>query len=244
MDLNFELILTILFLLAGAFWLLNKFVVKQQEGLIEFTGSLAPVLGLVLLLRSFVIEPFQIPSQSMVPTLKVGDFILVSKWTYGIRLPVLRTKLLDVGSPQRGDVLVFFPPHEDRYFIKRLVGLPGDEVRVINGVVYINGDEMVQSAVTEEPDAPRSMVMSENLAGVEHRLQRRTVATRLSHNFSAVVPEGHYFMMGDNRDNSNDSRFWGMVPEQNLVGRAFMIWMNWDIAEGQFAFRRMGKQIK
>ena len=175
MDLNFELILTILFLLAGGFWLLNKFVVKQQEGLIEFTGSLAPILGLVLLLRSFVIEPFQIPSQSMVPTLKVGDFILVSKWTYGIRLPVLRTKLLEVGSPQRGDVLVFFPPHEDRYFIKRLVGLPGDEVRVLNGVVYINGDEMVQSAVPEKPNAPRSVVMSENLTGVEHRLQRRTV---------------------------------------------------------------------
>ncbi|MDA9352757.1 signal peptidase I, partial [Porticoccaceae bacterium] len=111
MDLNFELILTIIFLLAGAFWLLNKFVIKQEEGLIEFTGSLAPVLGLVLVLRSFMIEPFQIPSQSMVPTLKVGDFILVSKWTYGIRLPVLRTKIIDIGSPERGDVMVFFPPH-------------------------------------------------------------------------------------------------------------------------------------
>ena len=241
MDLNFELILSILFLLAGAFWLLNKFVVKQQEGLIEFTGSLAPVLGLVLLLRSFVIEPFQIPSQSMVPTLKVGDFILVSKWTYGIRLPVLRTKLLEVGSPQRGDVLVFFPPHEDRYFIKRLVGLPGDEVRVLNGVVYINGDEMVQSAVAEKPGAPRSMVMSENLTGVEHRLQRRTVATRLSHNFAADVPEGHYFMMGDNRDNSSDSRIWGQVPEENIVGKAFAIWMHWNDFLSVPSFERAGK---
>ena len=241
MDLNFELILTILFLLAGAFWLLNKFVVKQQEGLIEFTGSLAPVLGLVLLLRSFVIEPFQIPSQSMVPTLKVGDFILVSKWTYGIRLPVLRTKLLEVGSPQRGDVLVFFPPHEDRYFIKRLVGLPGDEVRVLNGVVYINGDEMVQSAVPEKPNAPRSVVMSENLTGVEHRLQRRTVATRLSHNFSAVVLEGHYFMMGDNRDNSSDSRVWGPVPEDRIVGKAFARWMFWNDFLSVPSFERAGK---
>jgi len=241
MDLNFELILSILFLLAGAFWLLNKFVVKQQEGLIEFTGSLAPVLGLVLLLRSFVIEPFQIPSQSMVPTLKVGDFILVSKWTYGIRLPVLRTKLLEVGSPQRGDVLVFFPPHEDRYFIKRLVGLPGDEVRVVNGVVYINGDEMVQSAVAEKPGAPRSMVMSENLTGVEHRLQRRTVATRLSHNFAADVPEGHYFMMGDNRDNSSDSRVWGPVPEDRIVGKAFARWMFWDDFLSMPSFERAGK---
>jgi signal peptidase I len=241
MDLNFELILSILFLLAGAFWLLNKFVVKQQEGLIEFTGSLAPVLGLVLLLRSFVIEPFQIPSQSMVPTLKVGDFILVSKWTYGIRLPVLRTKLLEVGSPQRGDVLCFFPPHEDRYFIKRLVGLPGDEVRVVNGVVYINGDEMVQSAVAEKPGAPRSMVMSENLTGVEHRLQRRTVATRLSHNFAADVPEGHYFMMGDNRDNSSDSRVWGPVPEDRIVGKAFARGMFWNDFLSVPSFERAGK---
>ena len=123
MDLNFELILTLLFLLSGGFWLLNKFIVKQEEGLIEFTASLAPVLGLVLFLRSFLIEPFQIPSQSMVPTLKVGDFILVNKWTYGIRLPVLRTKIIPVSLPERGDVMVFFPPHEDRYFIKRVVGL-------------------------------------------------------------------------------------------------------------------------
>ena len=142
MDLNFELILTIIFLLAGAFWLLNKFVVKQEEGLIEFAGSLAPVLGLVLVLRSFLIEPFQIPSQSMVPTLKVGDFILVSKWTYGIRLPVLRTKIIEIDSPERGDVMVFFPPHEDRYFIKRLVGLPGDKVQVVDGVLYVNDQIM------------------------------------------------------------------------------------------------------
>lgn len=110
MDLNFELILTVLFLVAGLFWLLNKFVLKQAEGLAEFMGSLAPVLGFVLILRSFIIEPFQIPSSSMVPTLKVGDFILVSKWTYGLRLPVLRSKIVEVDSPKRGDVMVFFPP--------------------------------------------------------------------------------------------------------------------------------------
>ena len=144
MDLNFELILTLIFLLSGGFWLLNKFIVKQEEGLIEFAASLAPVLGLVLFLRSFLIEPFQIPSQSMVPTLKVGDFILVNKWTYGIRLPVLRTKVVDISLPERGDVMVFFPPHEDRYFIKRVVGLPGDKIHVLNGVLYINGDKMSQ----------------------------------------------------------------------------------------------------
>jgi signal peptidase I len=241
MDLNFELILTIIFLLAGAFWLLNKFVIKQEEGLIEFTGSLAPVLGLVLVLRSFMIEPFQIPSQSMVPTLKVGDFILVSKWTYGIRLPVLRTKIIDVGSPERGDVMVFFPPHEERYFIKRVVGLPGDKIHVLNGVVFINGDKMEQTPSAEEPNSPRSVVMTEKLGGVEHMMQKRTSPTRLSQNFSAVVPEGHYFMMGDNRDNSSDSRVWGPVPEDRIVGKAFARWMFWDKFLSVPSFDRAGK---
>jgi signal peptidase I len=241
MDLNFELILTIIFLLAGAFWLLNKFVVKQEEGLIEFAGSLAPVLGLVLVLRSFLIEPFQIPSQSMVPTLKVGDFILVSKWTYGIRLPVLRTKIIEIDSPERGDVMVFFPPHEDRYFIKRVVGLPGDKIHVLNGVVFINGDKMTQTSVAEEANSPRSVVMSENLAGVEHLMQKRTSPTRLSQNYSAVVPQGHYFMMGDNRDNSSDSRVWGPVPEDRIVGKAFARWMFWDKFLSLPSFDRAGK---
>jgi signal peptidase I len=241
MDLNFELILTIIFLLAGAFWLLNKFIVKQEEGLIEFAGSLAPVLGLVLVLRSFLIEPFQIPSQSMVPTLKVGDFILVSKWTYGIRLPVLRTKIIEIDSPERGDVMVFFPPHEDRYFIKRVVGLPGDKIHVLNGVVFINGDKMTQTSVAEEANSPRSVVMSENLGGVEHLMQKRTSPTRLSLNYSAVVPQGHYFMMGDNRDNSSDSRVWGPVPEDRIVGKAFARWMFWDKFLSLPSFDRAGK---
>jgi len=241
MDLNFELILTIIFLLAGAFWLLNKFVIKQEEGLIEFAGSLAPVLGLVLVLRSFMIEPFQIPSQSMVPTLQVGDFILVSKWTYGIRLPVLRTRIIDVGSPERGDVMVFFPPHEERYFIKRVVGLPGDKIHVLNGIVFINGDKMEQDASAEEPNSARSVVMTENLGGVEHMMQKRISPTRLSQNFSAVVPEGHYFMMGDNRDNSSDSRVWGPVPEDRIVGKAFARWMFWDKFLSLPSFDRAGK---
>ena len=168
MDLNFELILTLIFLLSGGFWLLNKFIVKQEEGLIEFTASLAPVLGLVLFLRSFLIEPFQIPSQSMVPTLKVGDFILVNKWTYGIRLPVLRTKIIPVSLPERGDVMVFFPPHEDRYFIKRVVGLPGDTIHVLNGVLFVNGDKLNQQLMPDLGETPRAMVMTEDLGGIEH----------------------------------------------------------------------------
>ena len=241
MDLNFELILTLLFLLSGLLWLLNKFLVKQEEGLIEFVGSLAPVLGVVLVLRSFVIEPFQIPSQSMVPTLKVGDFILVNKWTYGVRLPVLRTKVIDVSAPERGDVMVFFPPHEDRYFIKRVVGLPGDKIHVLNGVLYVNGKKMIQTLLPEPANAPRSVVMTENLTGVEHQMQKRTSPTRLSQNYSAVVPQGHYFMMGDNRDNSSDSRVWGPVPEERIVGKAFARWMFWNEFFSIPSFDRAGE---
>lgn len=241
MDLNFELILTVIFLISGLFWLLNKLVVRQTEGAVEFVASLAPVLGLVLVLRSFVIEPFQIPSSSMVPTLKVGDFILVSKWTYGIRLPVLRNKIIEIDSPQRGDVMVFFPPHEERYFIKRVIGLPGDEIHVLDGVLYINGDKMSQKVLQDEIAAPRSVVMTEDLGSLEHAMQRRVVPTRLSQNFTAVVPEGHYFMMGDNRDNSSDSRVWGPVPEERIVGKAFARWMFWDKFLSLPSFDRVGK---
>ncbi len=241
MDLNFELILTLIFLVAFAFWLLNKFVVKQEEGGIEFIGSLAPVLGLVLLLRSFVVEPFQIPSKSMLPTLKVGDFILVSKFTYGIRMPVLRTKLVDVSSPDRGDVMVFFPPHEDRYFIKRVVGLPGDKVQVLNGVLYVNGEQMLQTLMPEEATSARSVVMTENLMDSQHLIQKRISPTRLSQSYSTIVPEGHYFMMGDNRDNSSDSRVWGPVPEDRIVGKAFARWMFWNEFLSIPSFDRAGK---
>ena len=240
MDLNFELILTLIFLLAAVFWLLNKFVVKQQEGLIEFTGSLAPVLGLVLILRSFIVEPFQIPSQSMVPTLKVGDFILVNKWAYGVRLPVLRPKVIEVASPERGDVMVFFPPHTDRYFIKRVVGLPGDQVNVINGVLYINGEKMMQTSMPDMSESPRSVVMTETFDDAEHLIQKRRSPTRLSQNYSAVVPQGHYFMMGDNRDNSSDSRVWGPVPEERIVGKAFARWMFWNTFFSVPSFERAG----
>ena len=135
MDLNFELILTVLFLLSAICWVVNRQTIKNEESAIGFVGSLAPVLGVVLVLRSFIVEPFQIPSKSMDPTLLAGDYILVNKWIYGVRLPAVRSKIMDVSSPQRGDVMVFFPPHEDRYFIKRVVGLPGDRINVVQGVL-------------------------------------------------------------------------------------------------------------
>ena len=240
MDFNFELILTLLFLLCGLSWLLNKTIGRGEDTLIGFLASLAPVLGIVLVLTSFVVEPYQIPSKSMVPTLNVGDYILVNKWIYGVRLPVLRSKIIDVSKPERGDVMVFFPPHEDRYFIKRVVGMPGDKINLIKGQLFINGEKMVQKVYLEEPAAPRSVVMTEDLKGVEHLIQRRQSPTRLSLNFSIVVPEGHYFMMGDNRDNSSDSRVWGPVPADRIVGKAFARWMFWDSFASLPSFERAG----
>ena len=140
MDFNFELILTVIFFICGLCWLMNKSIRADEDSLIGFFASLAPVVVFVLVLRSFIAEPFQIPSKSMVPTLKVGDYILVNKWIYGLRLPVLHNKIIDVSLPERGDVMVFYPPHQDRYFIKRVIGLPGDKVNLIKGQLFINGE--------------------------------------------------------------------------------------------------------
>jgi signal peptidase I len=220
---------------------MNKSIRADEDSLIGFFASLAPVLGIVLVLRSFIAEPFQIPSKSMVPTLKVGDYILVNKWIYGVRLPVLHTKIIDVSLPERGDVMVFYPPHQDRYFIKRVIGLPGDKVNLIKGQLFINGEKMAQKAYIDEPAAPRSVLMMEDLGSTEHLMQRRNLPTRLSLNFSTTVPTGHYFMMGDNRDNSSDSRVWGPVPENRIVGKAFARWMFWDSFTSLPSFERAGK---
>ena len=240
MDINFEVILTVMFLVTGVFWLMNRLLLKRDEGVIEFLASLGPIFGLVLVLRSFVLEPFQIPSKSMVPTLKVGDFIVVNKWTYGLRLPVLRNKFFDVGSPQRGDVVVFFPPHESRYFIKRLVGLPGDKIRITNGTLFVNNEMIKQTNSDIEPGNSRSVVMSEKLGAKQFAIQKNQRPSRLSQNFSATVPKDHFFMIGDNRDNSSDSRIWGPVPKDRIVGKAVARWMFWDEFFSVPSFSRAG----
>ena len=240
MDINFEVILTAIFLVTGVFWVMNRLLLKRDEGVIEFLASLGPIFGLVLVLRSFVMEPFQIPSKSMVPTLKVGDFIVVNKWTYGLRLPVLRNKFFEVGSPQRGDVVVFFPPHESRYFIKRLVGLPGDKIRLINGTLFVNNEMIKQTKSDIEPGNSRSVVMSEKLGTKQFAIQKNQRPSRLSQNFSAAVPKDHFFMIGDNRDNSSDSRVWGPVPKERIVGKAVARWMFWDEFFSVPSFSRAG----
>lgn len=211
-------------------YLQAKSVAAQEPIAVEYSKSFFPVLLIVLVLRSFIAEPFQIPSGSMIPTLKIGDFILVNKFTYGIRLPVVRNKVINVNDPKRGDVMVFFPPHRPTtYYIKRIVGMPGDDVRYDNNVLYINGEQQPQTLVASLPPGnPQFQLMKETVGGVEHDMRKHVVPGRLSVAGQWVVPEGHYFMMGDNRDNSSDSRDWGPVSEDAIVGKAFAVWMHWD----------------
>ena len=235
MNLDFPLILVILTAVSGVMWLLDKLLLRRLRGegvapswLVEFTAPFFPVLLVVLVLRSFLVEPFQIPSGSMIPTLKIGDFILVNKYAYGLRLPVTGTKILAVGEPQRGEVMVFFPPGDARYFIKRVVGIPGDHIRVKDNTLYVNGQKMSQTSVAGITTDPGFQVVNENLDGVSHWVRKGVVASLAGRDFSTQVPAGHYFMMGDNRDNSSDSRYWGPVPEANIVGKAVYVWLHWE----------------
>jgi signal peptidase I len=218
-----------------------------QPWWLDWTAGLFPVILIVFLLRSFLFEPFKIPSGSMVPTLLVGDLILVNKFHYGVRLPVLNKKIIPNHDPQRGDVMVFRYPVDPRVdYIKRVVGIPGDEVAWLNQKLSINGQPVPTKGLGEfyDEDSMRYVPMfSERLGAVEHRIlvdPRRPAffgGDQKGFPFSencryqpegvvCKVPPGHYFMMGDNRDNSQDSRFWGFVPDENIVGRAFFVWMN------------------
>jgi signal peptidase I len=212
----------------------------------EFTGGLFPVISIVFALRSFVAEPFKIPSGSMIPTLQIGDFILVNKFTYGVRLPVIHTKVMDMGSPQRGDVMVFrYPPEPTMDYIKRVVGLPGDTVAYLDKKLTVNGvpvPTVAQKDYLHKENISYSKQFEEKLGSKTYRALNdddRPAAIFAAANFMArdgcnysergvtcKVPAGHYFLMGDNRDNSLDSRYWGFVPEANIVGKAFFVWMN------------------
>jgi signal peptidase I len=219
----------------------------RQPTWIEYSGSFFPVIALVFFLRSFLYEPFKIPSSSMVPTLLVGDLILVNKFTYGIRLPVLNQKIIEVNNPQRGDVMVFkYPKDMTQDYIKRVIGVPGDKITYENKRLTVNGKPVSYAAMDDYLDDEHLVYnkqYQENLTGVSHRILNNEQAPTLnladvkhfphddacSYNydgFTCVVPEGNYFMMGDNRDNSADSRYWGFVPDKNIVGKAFFVWMN------------------
>ena len=224
-------------------------ITLKEPTWVEYCKSFFPVILAVLLLRSFLVEPFRIPSGSMMPTLLVGDFILVNKFAYGIRLPVVNTKVIEIGEPERGDVVVFrYPKDPSVDYIKRVIGLPGDTIRYANKVVYVNGQPagQVPSGVYLGKGSGVSMSGAskrrEQLGDLQHDIlvMPRTPGVQGQY----VVGEDEYFVMGDNRDNSNDSRYWGTVPEENLVGKAFRIWMNWDSANGGIDWDRIGMKIQ
>jgi len=213
---------------------------NREPLLVEYGKSFFPVLAIVLVLRSFLVEPFQIPSGSMKPTLEVGDFILVNKFAYGIRLPVLDTKVIEVEDPQRGDVMVFrYPSDPNINYIKRVIGLPGDHIRYTSDKrLFINDKPVAEQLLGDVPGSLGSAVLyKEQLGDVEHLIRKEMTRYRIEPSHEWVVPQGYYFMMGDNRDNSNDSRYWddpqipsnlqGMVPDKNIVGKAFAVWMSW-----------------
>ncbi len=262
MNFDFALLLVIATAISGIIWLIDSLFfasrrvenVDKNKGrehsdpiLVEYAKSFFPVLMIVLVLRSFIVEPFRIPSGSMIPTLKIGDFILVNKFSYGIRLPVLHKKIIELGSPQAGDVAVFrFPQNPSLDYIKRIVGVPGDRITYVNKTLHVNGDPVdlqkigTYTPAGEDKPAQNLLELKENVQGVEHNIL--ISLDRQIRNGEWMVPEGHYFAMGDNRDNSNDSRYWGFVPEENLVGKALYIWMNWN--SGDVAWERIGTQIK
>ena len=298
MNFDLALVLVILTALSGVIWLIDKLAfapsrmrkattieeisalseserkARIQEALREpvitdYARSFFPVLLLILIFRSFIAEPFKIPSGSMMPTLLVGDFILVNKFAYGLRLPVLNTRFLQIGEPKRGDVVVFrYPgylcerngksvrsgnpcyepqiPVPKQDYIKRIVGLPGDEITYRNKIIYVNGTEIPQTYVgpyigpsESGRNLDSAQVKDEMLSETSHRMM--TLPQASGREGSWTVPAASYFAMGDNRDSSADSRYWGFVPENALVGRAFLIWMNWD---NSIDYRRIGTIIK
>jgi signal peptidase I len=265
---DFAAILVIAALVTGGIWLLDIFVLAPRRAqaastapkgrevklpwYVDFSRSFFPIILAVLLLRSFIVEPFRIPSGSMMPTLLAGDFILVNKFAYGVRLPVVNTKIIDSGSPQRGDVVVFrYPEDPSVAYIKRVVGLPGDYLEYRNKQLSVNGEPVPQHPLPAVGDAVAQgyEFRMETLGNVNHPIQIRK-SDDLSWGYSVdlsrgyKVPEGYYFMMGDNRDNSRDSRFWGPLPEGNLIGKAFLIWMNLDCITLQGHCNRIGRTIE
>ncbi|MCB1859151.1 MAG: signal peptidase I [Gammaproteobacteria bacterium] len=257
MNFDFPAFLVFATFLTGVIWLIDalffapkrRVAAAEGEGstkvkeplLVEYSRSFFPIILIVLILRSFLVEPFRIPSGSMMPTLLVGDFILVNKFAYGIRLPVLNRKVVELGEPQRGDVVVFKYPQDPRVdYIKRVVGVPGDSIWYRDKVLYVNGTAQPQTPIgiyagsgsgareTGSRHAREQLGERNHDVLINPRVPDFGYGCQVLQQGPVTVRPGEYFVMGDNRDNSNDSRCWGLVPEGNLVGKAFGIWMSWD----------------
>lgn len=250
---NFALILVILTAVTGViyfldwvFWSKKRKTGEKPNYLIEFSRSFFAVFLIVLLLRSFLIEPFRIPSGSLEPTLLVGDFVAVNKFAYGFRLPVIEKKVLPVANPKTGEVAVFrWPPDPSFDYIKRVIGVPGDKVSYHNKVLTINGKEAARTFVeytVDESSGKPVAKYKENLNGVVHDIFIR--ADVPAQDFEVTVPAGAYFMMGDNRDDSADSRFWGFVPDNYLRGKAFLVWMSWNGKTTNLRWSKIGSLIR
>ena len=251
---DFSFILVLAVAVTGAIWILDvlwrilkKYVINLPQKsetrgrlgwVVEYARAIFPVLLVVFVLRSFVVEPFRIPSGSMLPTLEIGDFILVNKYEYGIRLPVLNEKIIDMDEPDYGDVMVFRFPHDNSVnFIKRVVGLPGDSIVYEDKKITVNGQLVAQDVAGDYVirSGPNRKIQTDLLdesfgVGQAHQILHDT--KRTSRTLVFKVPEDTFFVLGDNRDYSNDSRFWGYVPEENIIGRAFFIWFSWNSSGG------------
>lgn len=257
MNFNFEFWLTMAVILSGLLTLMDLLIfapirkrkkINHPSLVMEQARSFFPILLLVLLLRSFLVEPFRIPSGSEKPDLLVGDFIIANKFSYGIRLPVLHKKIIAIGEPKRGDIVVFlYPKDPSIYYIKRVIGLPGDVVSYKDKVLTINGQPAPQTwlGLRTDQDSVNEhwpvLLKQENLLGVQHEIYLRP--DQLPADFTITVPEGSYFMMGDNRDNSLDSRNWGFVPEKNLIGKAMWVFFSWDNEHKRVRWERIGMRI-
>jgi len=245
----FALFMLTILAITGFIWLLDILVLRKRRAagagepmIVEYSKSFFPVILVVFLIRSFIVEPFKIPSGSMMPTLLAGDFILVNKYAYGLRVPILNNTFLEVGHPKRGDVFVFhYPPDPSIDYIKRVIGVPGDKIAYRDKHLYVNGKQLDVEFVDDYHYVGSGLNMvfakryKEELGGKTHDIliEDNTIVI----DAEIEVPPGHYFAMGDNRDNSRDSRVWGFVPEDNLVGKAFLIWWNFD------NFGRIGNTI-
>ncbi len=246
----FELVLTVLVLFSGLLTLAGVISKKWRlSKVIKTARSYFPVLLLVLVIRSFIFQPFTVISGSLEPTVLIGDYLAVNQSAYGLKLPVLHTKIFPMGEPKIGDIALFYYPSNPKLvFVKRVVGTPGDHVVYRNKELIINGQLMTQSddgfGFDVEPDAPSQIMHKkiEDLNGIKHHIFVGDNA--FGDDIDVIVPEGHYFMMGDNRDDSDDSRHWGFVPEANLIGRAYRIIMSWDSGSKWFRFNRIGKKFQ